>query len=166
MPVYVLDTNLFIQAHRVSYPLDVVTSFWKKINVLAEREQIISVDKVKDEIDRNEDELKRWIDANLPPHFFKETKSEDIIEKYAHLAPWAESKADHYQRGAIDEFLEFKNADAWLVAYCMVTGDMLVTQEVSNPDQKNKIPLPQVCIEFNVQYCNMIEMFRNIQEQF
>lgn len=82
------------------------------------------------------------------------------------MAPWAESRSDHYQRGAIDEFLEFDNADAWLVAWCKATGDTLVTQEVSNPQQKRRIPIPQTCNALDVKYCNMIDMFRALQVQF
>jgi hypothetical protein len=50
MHKYLLDTNIFIQAHRVSYPFDIFNSFWEKIIELAERGNIISIDKVKMEI--------------------------------------------------------------------------------------------------------------------
>lgn len=36
MPLYVLDTNVFIEAHRDTYPLDVATSFWNTLKKLAE----------------------------------------------------------------------------------------------------------------------------------
>jgi len=166
MPIYVLDTNVFIQAHRSTYPLDVATSFWNMLRQLAADEKIISIDKVKDEIERNEDELQGWIDANLPESFFKPTDDQAILNEYGTIANWAESRADHYQRGAIDEFLDFNNADAWLVAYCKSTGDRLVTHEVSNRNQKNRIPIPEPCKSFNIRYCNMIEMFRALGVQF
>ncbi len=57
MPLYVLDTNFFIQAHRAFYPLDIAKSFWNTITELAADEKIISIDKVKAEIDKNDDEL-------------------------------------------------------------------------------------------------------------
>jgi hypothetical protein len=166
MPLYVLDTNIFIQAHRSTYPLDIATSFWNLIKQLAEDEKIISIDKVKDEIEENEDELNDWIQANLPDGFFKDTNQGTVLSEYGLMAPWAESRADHYQRGAIDEFLDFYNADAWLVAYCKSTGHTLVTQEVSNPNQKNRIPIPEACKAFDVAYCNMIEMFRELGVRF
>jgi len=166
MPLYVLDTNVFIEAHRDSYPLDVATSFWNTLKKLAEEEKIISIDKVKAEIDRNEDELNKWIEAHLPEDFFKNTEEGKLLNNYGLMAPWAESRSDHYQRGAIDEFLEFDNADAWLVAWCKATGDILVTQEVSNPQQKRRIPLPEPCNALDVKYCNMIDMFRALQVQF
>lgn len=166
MPVYILDSNVFIQAHRSNYPLDVATGFWNALKQLANDGHIISIDKVKDEIDVNEDSLKEWTDANLPDDFFKTTNDQQILNKYGLMAPWAESKSDHYQRGAIDEFLAFERADAWLVAFCMATGDTLVTQEVSNPGQKNRIPIPEPCNHFGVSYCNMIEMFRELGVTF
>jgi len=150
MPIYVLDTNVFIQAHRSTYPLDVATSFWNVLRQLAADEKIISIDKVKDEIETNEDELQGWIEANLPEDFFKPTDVQAILNEYGTIANWTESRADYYQRGAIDEFLDFNNADAWLVAYCKSTGETLVTQEVSNPDQKNRIPIPEPCKSFKI----------------
>ena len=41
--IFLVDTNFFIQAHRVSYPLDVVPSFWNKVKNLADNDKIISV---------------------------------------------------------------------------------------------------------------------------
>lgn len=35
MSIYVVDSNVFIQAHRAHYPLDVAVSFWAKVKQLA-----------------------------------------------------------------------------------------------------------------------------------
>ena len=70
MSVYVIDSNFFIEAHRTSYPLDVASSFWNKVKQLADDGKIISIDKVKKEIYKNEDALKQWCVANLPRGFF------------------------------------------------------------------------------------------------
>jgi hypothetical protein len=43
MVVYILDSNFFIEAHRVSYPVDVAYSFWNKVKQLAENGIIISI---------------------------------------------------------------------------------------------------------------------------
>lgn len=47
MPIYVVDSNFFIEAHRATYPLDVAHSFWNKVKQLAATGKIVSVDKVK-----------------------------------------------------------------------------------------------------------------------
>jgi hypothetical protein len=73
MSVYLVDSNFFIQAHRANYPLDVVASFWDKVRQLAEKQKIISIDKVKKEIYRHQDDLKTWCENNLPVGFFKDT---------------------------------------------------------------------------------------------
>lgn len=166
MSLYVLDTNIFIQAYKDTYPIDVAAGFWIALKKLAHEGKIISIDKVKAEIDRNEDDLKEWIKVNLPVEFFKKTDEKEVLSNYGLMAPWAESRSSHYQRGAINEFLEFDNADAWLVAWCITSGDILVTQEVSKPGQKNRIPIPQVCQHFQVSYCSMIDMFRSLHIQF
>ncbi len=71
MPPYVLDTNFFIEAHRITYPMDVFPSYWERIKQMAEAGHIGSIDKVKDELFRNEDDLKNWCGRNLPDRFFK-----------------------------------------------------------------------------------------------
>ncbi|MBU0765890.1 MAG: DUF4411 family protein [Bacteroidetes bacterium] len=52
MPVYVLDSNFFIQAHRFHYPIDVAAGFWNKVRQLAVEGRVISIDKVKIEMFR------------------------------------------------------------------------------------------------------------------
>lgn len=163
---FVLDSNVFIEAHRTTYPLDIATSFWDTIIRLASNGRIISIDKVQNEILRNEDELSDWLDTNLPSGFFRDTTEPEVFENYGTIVTWAESKADHYKRRAIDEFMEFARADAWLVAYCRAFNHKLVTQEVSKPERKNAIPIPQACIAQDVTFCNTIEMFREIGIRF
>lgn len=68
--VYVVDSNFFIHALRVYYPLDVAYSFWQKVKQLAHDGEIISIDKVKDEIFDHNDDLENWCKENLPHDFF------------------------------------------------------------------------------------------------
>lgn len=163
---FVLDSNVFIEAHRTTYPLDIAIGFWDTITRLASDGQIISIDKVHNEILRNEDELSDWLDSNLPRGFFRDTLDPDVLKHYGTIVTWAESRADHYKRRAIDEFMEFARADAWLVAYCRAFNHELVTQEVSKTERKNAIPIPQACIAQEVTFCNTIEMLRKIGVRF
>lgn len=166
MSVYVVDSNFFIQAHRSSYPLDVATSFWSKVAQLANDGKITSIDKVKNEIYSNEDELKKWCEANLPDNFFKD--SSGIIPQYYQVISWANSKRSHYLPNALAEFLDSDEADAWLVAHTLSNQDelVLVTHELSEPNRKNKVKIPDVCIANGVKFCNTIEMLRQLGERF
>lgn len=158
MSTFLVDSNFFIQAHRVNYPLDVMPSFWNKVNQLANNGNLISIDKVKQEIYQNEDDLKNWCQANLPSDFFHDTSI--AMGEYGAIAGWASSMASHYKPAALAEFLHADEADAFLVAYSLNQGIPLITHEKSEPNSKRKIKIPDVCIQFGVSYHTTIEMLR------
>ena len=166
MEIYVVDSNFFIQAHRVSYPLDVAFSFWNKLKQLAEEGKIISIDKVKNEIYDKNDALEEWCRVNLPEGFFKE--SSEIMASYGQVSAWAISRSTHYMPNALNEFLDADEADAFIVAYVLADprNRVVVTQEISEPNRKNKIKIPEACIALNVQFVNTMDMFRQLRETF
>ena len=166
MSVYVVDSNFFIQAHRLNYPLDVASSFWSKVKQLANDGKIISIDKVKQEIYQNEDDLKQWCVSNLPLDFFKDTAP--IMFEYGQVAAWAASQNHHYLPNALAEFLHADEADAYIVAYVLsdTTARVVVTQEISEPNRRNKVKIPEACNALNVQFLNVIKMFRKLGETF
>jgi hypothetical protein len=166
MSIYVVDSNFFIESHRTTYPLDVAHSFWNKVKQLAIEQKIISIDKVKREIYDHEDALKLWSVTNLPRDFFNDTKS--VMAAYGQVAAWAVSRSQHYLPHALSEFLNADEADTYLIAYALtdVENRIIVTQEISEPNRRNKVKIPDACIALGVQYCNTIEMFRRLGTTF
>lgn len=166
MPVYVLDSNFFIQAHRFHYPIDVAAGFWNKVRQLALEGRVISIDKVKKELYDKNDALEEWCRNNLPEDFFKDTSV--VMAAYGQVTAWAMSRSRHYLPNALNEFLDADEADAFLVAYCLAdtVNRFVVTQEVSEPNRQNKVKIPDACIALNVPYVNTIEMFRQLGERF
>lgn len=57
---FLLDSNFFIQAHRMHYPIDVVPSFWGRVVDLANNGLVISIDKVYSELAMGRDDLYGW----------------------------------------------------------------------------------------------------------
>ena len=166
MSLYLLDSNFFIQAHRAYYPLDVVTSFWEKVNELAIIGSIKSIDKVKKELYDNsshEDELKHWCQEHLPEDFFID--SSNSIGNYIKIVEWANSKSTHYKPRAIAEFLEADLADPWLVAASIGQEITIVTYEKSEPEGKKRIKIPEACDAFGVRYINTVEMLRELGQK-
>jgi len=163
--VYVVDTNFFIQAHRVSYPLDVVPSFWNRVKDLANRGKIISIDKIKKEIFNNDDELKEWCENNLSPDFWKDSNQNPL--EYAQIVAWGASQTTRYTQNAIQEFLDAEEADAFLMAFTLadLLNRKVVTYERSS-NKKNKIKIPDVCAAFGIFYADPITMFRELGETF
>ncbi|PKP12408.1 MAG: DUF4411 domain-containing protein [Bacteroidetes bacterium HGW-Bacteroidetes-3] len=164
MSVYVVDSNFFIQAHRVIYPLDVAISFWVRVKQLAENGNIVSIDKVKNEIYQNDDDLKTWCQNNLPVDFFKD--STDVISEYTAVVAWTMSKNGHYQQRAVDEFMDANEADAWIVAYSLKHNCTITTYERSQPERKSKIKIPEPCDSLGLTYLDTISMFRILGVQF
>ena len=166
MSVFVVDSNFFIEAHRSTYPLDVAQSFWNKVRQLADTGTIISIDKVRDEIYDHQDTLKLWCENNLPRDFFKDSTA--VMTEYAQVAGWAASQSHLYLPKALNEFLDAETADAFLVAYSLADNQnrILVTQEISEPNRRNKIKIPDACLALSVRSCNTIQMFRQLGETF
>lgn len=165
MAKYLLDSNIFIQAHRMYYPFDVVPSFWNKILELSKRGVICSIDKVRKELcdTSNPDELSAWCEDILGSAFFAD--SESCIDVYAELAVWTHSST-RFLQSAKDEFLATDLADPWLIAYAKKHDLAIVTHEISQPTRKNRIKIPEPCRHFGVRYLSPIEMLREIGESF
>lgn len=163
MTSYLVDTNFFIQAWRDLYPPDVLPSFWEKVSQLGHQNQLISIDKVKAELYRMEDDLKKWSVDHLPHTFFRDTSTAQ--QTYASVVQWAQSRSGHYKPTAIADFLDVDAADAWLVAYAAEHGLPIVTYEKSAPEARKRIKIPDVAREFNVRTLTTIEMLREIGTQ-
>ncbi|MDZ7742213.1 MAG: DUF4411 family protein [Bacteroidota bacterium] len=166
MAAFVVDSNFFIQAHRTTYPLDIATGFWIKLKHLADSGTIISIDKVKNELYDKNDALEAWCKVNLPQDFFK--SSADSMAEYGQVIAWAMSKSGHYLQNALNEFMDADEADAFVIAYCLADpiNRVLVTQEISEPNRKNKVKIPDCCNALGVTFNNTIEMFRQLGETF
>ena len=78
--IYVLDANVFIEAHRRYYSLDICPGFWDSISHLCQQPRLLSIDKVRDEINEG-DKLYDWIEQ-APDTLFKSTKDEDVANPF------------------------------------------------------------------------------------
>jgi hypothetical protein len=163
--VYLIDTTFFTQSHRANYPLDIVKSFWEKVKELTQNDKIQSIDKVRDEIFQNEDILKKWINQNISNDFFKNTTTNDVLNRYKMIAKYIASN-NQYEQSAKNNFLKTGEADPWLIAYALHNQLDIVTYEVSSPNSKSKIKIPDVSRYFNVRCISPVEMFRELKESF
>jgi len=100
--------------------------------------------------------------------YFLSTKEKKIIEKYQELMQWAEEQFElgNYTENAKIEFMQEDNADAWLIAFAMAkNGFTIVTFEKKNKYIKSKIPIPNVCDDFQIEYCDLFEMLEKLKFQ-
>lgn len=159
---YVIDTNVLIEAHRTYYAFDIAPSFWEMIAQNFTDGQIISIDKVYEELKKGKDVLFDWVGDNIGKNPFYNTGTENILEIYAEILNWA-TTSHQFNIAAKAEFSQFEYADPWLLAFAKHNGLKIVSQEVFDANTKRKIPLPNACARFGVDCINTLAFLREIK---
>lgn len=162
---YILDTSVFIQAHRVYYASDIAPAFWNFLKNAANDNILLSVDRVFDEIIKGKDQLANWASKEFSSAFEDTKKDLNVLQKYAAIMQWANNQTQ-YNQNAKAEFAKAENADAWVIAYALAYHSTIVTQEVLDAQIKRKIPIPNVCKAFNIRPIDTFTLLRELKFQF
>ncbi len=162
--VFLLDANVFIEAKRRYYAFDLCPGFWECLiwhhNGTS---RVVSIDRVKDELERGGDDLKAWVTSDMPLTCFARTDVRPAVEQYALIMSWVQNHNQFFPE-AKAEFAA--SADGWLIAYAKVNSIVLVTHEVLAPDARRKVPMPNVCEAFSVAYIDTFDMLRELEASF
>lgn len=158
--VYLLDANVFIEAHRRYYGLDLCPGFWECLTHYSTQARLCSIDQVRDEI-RDGDALAEWA-KGVPEEMFVSSAEPAAVTKYAEIVTWVNDS--DFTDAAKSKFAS--EADGWLAAYAQVHSMVLVTHETYERDRKNKVKLPNVCRKFGVQYLDIFSMLRSFEVRF
>lgn len=160
---FLLDSNPFIEAKNRHYGFDIVPGFWSSLIAQHELKRVESIDRVRDELIEQDDEIKEWIDRDAPETFFKKSEDQNVIHTFQEIVRlvYAESQ---YTSAAKAEFADV--ADGWVIAYAHANDMIIVTHEEYAPEAKRKVPMPNICVELNVEYINTFEMLRRLEERF
>ena len=159
--LYVFDSNILMTAYHEHYAPDICPGFWDCLNHFCLMGQVGSVDKVQEEI-RNPPELVR-LASDLPDGTFASTEDKLVLEQFGDMINWVEEQ-DQFFSDAKQEFRIV--ADGRLAAYAKVHGATVVTHEKFDSKIRKKVPLPNVCVEFGVEYITIGEMLRGLEAQF
>jgi hypothetical protein len=161
LSVYIVDSDVLIQAHRQYYAFDICPGFWDALIYHHTQGKLFCIDKIHDEI-TGADALAQWVKNVVPKSFFHKTDVLQTVQKYKEIMTWVQSH--HFTEGAKDEFA--KVADGWVVAYACANSFSVVTQEKLELERRNKVKIPNVCEQFGVPYCNSFTMLRNFADSF
>jgi hypothetical protein len=159
---YILDANVFIEAHQRYYPFDVFPGFWKAIRKLNQKKRAFSIDRVKTELQSGRDALTQWANEEESKSLFKKTEDVAVIRAYREVVNFVQASAQ-YSPVAKSDFAS--GADGWIVAFAMENVHVVVTQEVRSPETKSRVPIPNVCQHFKVDFVNTLEMLRRLGVQ-
>lgn len=161
---YLIDSNVLITAHRFYYSFGICPGFWEGLLGSHEAGEIVSLDRVKDELSQQGDALADWISKDGPTSFFEKSDGADVVTEFAAMMQWAQD-ANRFKPEALTEFASV--ADAWLVAYAKVKSLTLVTLEtLRDPNVKKRVPIPNVCGEFGVKCVTTFEMLEELGMKF
>jgi hypothetical protein len=99
----------------------------------------------------------------VPKTFFKKTHDQAVVNAFQAMVRWTNSSAQ-FMPAAKAGFASV--ADGWVVAFARVNGLIVVTQEVYSRDAKRQVPIPNVCLEFNVDYVSTFAMLEDLGVRF
>ncbi|MCF0178309.1 MAG: DUF4411 family protein [Bacteroidales bacterium] len=154
---YIFDTNIFIRS-KIEMPSDLWPTFWARMSELIRNGRITSSVKVKEEIERGNDDLTEWMRNNTTPVFFLPIDAE-VLEKYSDTQNWANTNPIFSQNART----EYANvADAYLVATAAAKGMTLVTYETRDPMCRRRVKIPDACIALGVRYCDLNTALREL----
>ncbi|MGC8894807.1 MAG: DUF4411 family protein [candidate division WOR-3 bacterium] len=159
-PKYLLDANVFIEAAKRYYAFDIAPGFWQALLHHAQTGELISIDRVKAEIDRGKDLLTKWANETFNQWFVR-TDMDTTVIYYKEIMEWAKNQ-QQFTDAAKAEFADGENADAWVVAYALANGCVVATEERFNRNARKKIPIPNVCEAFNIRYIDTFGMLREL----
>jgi hypothetical protein len=151
---YVLDANVFIEAAKRYYAFDIVPSFWQMLVAHAESEQLLSIDRVKDELLRAD--LAMWAKGTFH-EFFASTSDQDVIAAYREVMSWSQDQTQ-FTEAAKAQFAGV--ADGWLISYALAKGCVVVTHEQFDPNIKRKVKIPNACRAFDIACVDTFQMMR------
>jgi len=161
--IFLLDSSVFIEAHKRYYAFDIAPTFWEKLVELAKDEKLCSIDRVKNELTKKDDKLKQWIESSFESYFHP-TEDNKILIEYRELMTWSYSNKQ-FTEEAKREFATAEIADAWLIAYAKANKCIVATEEKLNLKEQSRIPIPNVCKEFDIECVDTFQMLRQLKVQ-
>ncbi|MGB3975555.1 MAG: DUF4411 family protein [bacterium] len=159
---YILDADVFITAKNRYYAFEICPGFWDCLIHFHKIGKVGSIDQVKSELLRGikTEDLVLWVINDLPAPFFKSTADESVVNAFREIMLWVQRNSQYYDSAKAKFATE---ADGWLVAYSIVNGAIVVTNEQPQPKARNRIPLPDICRQFNVDSKNTFEMLHDLK---
>ena len=156
---YLLDSDVFIQAKNLHYGFDFCPAFWDWVDHRAAAGEVLSIEKVKDELVGGGDDLATWAQQRGDQFFL--TPDADVLASLRTVSTWANGAG--YEQAAVNIFLQA--ADYYLVSHAHAGGHTVVTHEVPSPSLK-KIKIPDACIGVRVKCMTPFQMLRAERARF
>jgi hypothetical protein len=149
--MYLVDSDVFIQAKNLHYGFDFVPAFWDWLDAKHADGIVASVEAVRAELTGGQDDLASW--ANERRGMFL-APDEEVILALQRAGRWAEA---NYAEPGPTTFL--RAADSYLVAHAAAHDHVVVTAE-QPANSPVKIKIPNACSGLGVRCVTVYAMLR------
>ncbi len=157
---YLLDTSVFISATNDYYRPNVCPGFWEWLEHGNAEGLVYSVGAVLGELTIGDDQLAQWA-KRLGRKMFLD--ADPLVERtHSRVRAWAGGQ--QYLDKAVGTFLA--GADSLLVAHAMAHGHAVVTMEKPAKMAKRRVPIPNACEAFNVEWYRPFDMLERAGARF
>ena len=158
---YVVDSSSLIQMNREN-PIDIFPSLWKELEDLIKKGLLISHEEVFNEISQQDDMLEEWAKKNKSlfkkPTITQTKIVKEILKKYPSVIKVDSLyQADPWLIALTKELKDAKQKMLWEIKRLIVTEEKI---------KGNKIRIPLVCNDYNIDCIDRIEMFREEKWSF
>lgn len=152
--MYLIDTNVLIEAKNRYYAFDIAPGFWAWLDRAHQQALACSIEAVREELLEGQDELADWARSNAA--FFRPI-DQATTQHFPVLTSWATSR--QYLPDAVSAFTG-NNADYLLIAYAKEHKHTVVTHERSEPNSRKRILIPDACLAMGVSTADTFQMLR------
>ncbi|MBU4266266.1 MAG: DUF4411 family protein [Candidatus Altiarchaeota archaeon] len=152
---YIIDTSSLIELNKHN-PRDVYPGPWNKIELLIKNDRLVAPKEVFNEIKEIDDSLSRWAKKQskffIPPNPRQIEIVKDILKEFPSLIKIS---------GTYD-------ADPWVIALAIELAKdpqkrLLTIKRIVVTEEKirgNRVKIPFVCENYNIEAIDIIDMFR------
>ncbi len=151
--LYLLDTNVLIDANRDYYPIHRVPEFWDWLVYLGNKGLVKIPIEIFEEISEGTDALAKWVRKEdvKSALLFQENVDEGLTSKVVN---------EGYANDLTDVELEKLGRDPFIIAYALKNNKdrCVVTTENSKPSRmRANRHIPDICTIFGIQSCTTYE---------
>lgn len=160
MVLYLLDSNVLIDANRDYYPIERVPEFWEWLKAMGEAGQVKLPEEMFEEIvlprPRDPDSLVEWLRVNRNAMILDEEAAQDLV---------VEVIDQGYASDLTDVDIEKVGRDPFLIAYALVCPSerFVITTERSRPSAKRaNRRVPDVCSDLDLMCADTFHLIRSL----
>lgn len=168
MVKYIIDSNALIDSFNTYYKGNVFPTVWNFIENCIKSDDLIIIDKIFNELQKQDDGLKKWINSNInKSKILNVEEDKDVFEEYRKVQEYI-IESGYWKEAGYIQWSDAEKADPWLIATAMHYDYVIVTHERSRPRMDRNNPsskepkITTVSDNFNVKTMKIYDLLEKL----